>query len=77
MPAAVLIWVWFCAYLNFAGWALSALHELNARGYAVAVLLGLAALVVWRKKIVARNFSPHPLAEIAAAVFAARFRWRF
>ena len=35
MPTLVLLWVWFCAYLNCAGWALSALHQLNARGYAV------------------------------------------
>jgi hypothetical protein len=56
MPAAVLIWVWFCAYLNFAGWTLSALHELNARGYAVTVLLGLAALVAWRKQIAPEFF---------------------
>ena len=50
MPAAVFIWVWVCAYLNSAGWTLSALHQLNARGYAVVLLLGLAALGVWRKQ---------------------------
>ncbi len=47
---AVLLWVWFCAYLNCAGWALSALHQLNAAGYAVALLLWFTALLVWRKK---------------------------
>jgi hypothetical protein len=50
MPNAVLIWVWFCAYLNCAGWALSAMHQLNAGGYAVALVLWFAALLVWRKK---------------------------
>lgn len=50
MPTLVLLWVWACAYLNCAGWALSALHQLNARGYAVALVLGLGALLVWRKK---------------------------
>ena len=50
MPAAVLIWVWFCAWLNFAGWTLSALHELNARGYAVALAAWLVVFLVWRKK---------------------------
>ena len=68
MPAAVLIWVWFCAYLNFAGWTLSALHELNARGYAVTVLLGLAALVAWRKQI-APEFFP--------SIRWSKCRWRF
>ena len=45
MPTAILIWVWFCAYLNCAGWTLSALHQLNATGYAVALLLGGVAFV--------------------------------
>lgn len=53
MPA-IAIWIWFCAYLNCAGWTLSALHELNAGGYAVALLVWLAALFVWRKKTSAR-----------------------
>jgi len=46
----LLLWVWFCAYLNCAGWALSALHELNAAGYAVALLPGIIALFVWKQK---------------------------
>lgn len=50
MPAAIAIWIWCCAYLNFAGWTLSALHELNPTGYAIALLIGFAALFVWRKK---------------------------
>jgi hypothetical protein len=50
MPAAVAIWVWLCAYLNCAGWALSAIHQLHAGGYAVALLIWLVALYVWRKK---------------------------
>ena len=35
-------------YLNCAGWVLSAMHQLNAAGYAVALSLGLLAL--WRMK---------------------------
>ena len=54
MPAAIVIWVWFCAWLNFAGWTLSALHELNMRGYAVALAAGFVVLLVWRKKTSAR-----------------------
>ena len=49
-PNAVLLWVWSCAYLNCAGWTLSALHQLNAGGYAVALAVGFGALLVWRKK---------------------------
>ena len=48
MPTVVAIWVWFCAYLTCVGWALSAIHELNARGYAVALLVWFAALAVWK-----------------------------
>jgi hypothetical protein len=50
MPSAAIIWIWFCAYLNCAGWTLSALHQLNRAGYAVVFALGLAALLLWRKK---------------------------
>jgi hypothetical protein len=50
MPTAILIWVWFCAYLNCVGWTLSALHQLNASGYAVALLLGGVALGAWWKQ---------------------------
>src|SRR5487761_2777106 len=50
MPAAVLLWVWFCACLNVAGWTLSALHQLNAGGYTVTLLVGLAALLAWQKQ---------------------------
>ena len=39
MPAAVPVWVWFCAYLNLAGWILSAFHQLNVSGYGAALLI--------------------------------------
>ena len=58
MPTVVLLWVWFCAYLNCAGWALSAIHELNARGYAVVLLIWFVALCAWRKRTSAQ-FLPH------------------
>src|ERR1017187_1942353 len=56
MPTLVLIWIWFCAYLNCAGWVLSALHQLNAGGYAVTLALGVAAMLVWHKKTSAPAF---------------------
>ena len=58
MPTAILIWVWFCEYLNCVGWTLSVLHQLNAAGYAVALLLGGVALMAWWKQTSARIF-PH------------------
>jgi len=48
-PGPVAIWVWLCAFLNCAGWALSALHELNPAGYAAALAIGLAAILFWKK----------------------------
>jgi hypothetical protein len=39
-PAA--IWIVLCVYCNCTGWILSALHQLNAAGYAVAFIFGIA-----------------------------------
>lgn len=72
MPTLVLLWVWFCAYLNCAGWTLSALHQLNAGGYAVALTLGFGALVVWRTKS-----SAHFLPEVRWRKALRRFRRPF
>jgi hypothetical protein len=69
MPTLVLLWVWGCAYLNCAGWALSAIHQLNAAGYAVALMLGLAAAWVWRWKT-----SPQFLPQIHWQKYRRRFR---
>ncbi len=33
-------WIWSCAYLNFAGWILSAIGQLNAKGYIVVLVTG-------------------------------------
>ena len=66
MPTLVLLWVWVCAYLNCAGWALSALHKLNAVGYAVALALGFAALLVWRKQTSAPFVSRGSPAKISS-----------
>ena len=72
MPSFVVIWIWFCAYLNCAGWTLSALHELNARGYAVVFALGLAAVWFWKIKTGARLFP-----QIYFPKFKRRFRRSF
>jgi hypothetical protein len=83
MPTAILIWVWLCAYLNCVGWVLSALHQLNAAGYMVALLIGFVAFVVWWKQTSAQIFPqifwrklkcrfrrPFPLAFLILAAMA-------
>jgi hypothetical protein len=50
-------WIIFCVYCNMAGWVLSAFHRLNAAGYTVAFLAGMAALVVWWRRTGALNVS--------------------
>jgi hypothetical protein len=56
MPSPVVIWIWFCAYLNCAGWVLSALHRLDKVGYAVVFALGFGALWFWKQKTGAQLF---------------------
>ena len=83
MPTAILIWVWFCACLNCVGWTLSALHQLNAAGYLVALLIGFVAFVAWWKQTFGRIFlhiswrklkhrfrRPFPLAFLILAAMA-------
>jgi hypothetical protein len=56
MRTAVFLWLCWCVYFNCAGWVLSAAHELNFFGYALAACLGIAALLGWRKKTSAKIF---------------------
>ena len=83
MPTLVLLWIWCCAYLNCAGWTLSALQQLNARGYAMVLAFGAIALLVWRKQNAPQIFpkirwqtkirrfrKPFPLAFLILAVMA-------
>ena len=59
MPA-IILWIWFCAYLNCVGWTLSALHQLNAGGYAVALGVFAVGIAFFRKtccKSARRSFS--------------------
>ena len=72
MPSPVVIWLWLCAYLNCVGWTLSALHQMNPRGYAITLALGLGALLVWQKKTGAAIFP-----KIHAAKLRRRFRRAF
>jgi hypothetical protein len=54
------IWIWLCAYLNCAGWFLSAVHQLNATGYAIALAFWVATLFAGK-----RFFFPDPAQEIS------------
>ena len=72
MPSVVLVWVWFCAYLNCAGWTLSALHELNADGYAIALAIAAGAFFIWQNKSFAQIFPRAGLKK-----FSRRFRRPF
>jgi hypothetical protein len=60
MPLYLVAWIWFCAYLNCAGWTLSALHQLNAAGYAVALALWVVGFSFWRKQASATFALPWP-----------------
>jgi hypothetical protein len=80
---AAAIWICCCAYLNGVGWILSAIHQLNFLGYTVALILGIVALLFWRKKnseffllqirwqkFLRRLRKPFPLAFFIVAVLA-------
>src|SRR5690348_8224262 len=44
-------WVAFCAFCSCAGLGLSALHQLNARAYAIVMAAGVAMLtLIWRRR---------------------------
>ncbi len=44
-------WVIICSFFNCCGWGLSWIGQLNGAGYAVAIGLGLAAPIAFRKKL--------------------------
>ena len=50
-PAFVRLWIIACAYLNCVGWILSWLRWLTPSGYAVAMLIGLGGIVLFRGKL--------------------------
>ena len=45
------MWICLCTYCSCAGWVLSAFHQLNAAGYTVTFVAGLAAVWMLRKRI--------------------------
>jgi peptidoglycan/LPS O-acetylase OafA/YrhL len=47
----VRVWIWGSVLASVAGWVLSALGQLNAAGYAVACLVGIAGLWIGREAL--------------------------
>ena len=68
MPAAYAFWICGCAFLNCAGWLLSALHQLNAAGYGVALLIFGAATLLWtRSREAGAGGNTQPAVPVRAA----------
>ena len=59
-----MLWVVFCAFCNFIGWTLSALHQLNAVGYLASFALGLLAFALWKRKSGAVLFEPRDFSRL-------------
>ncbi len=64
-----LFWIWLCAWLNFTGWFLSALHLINAAGYVISLLLFIVGFWFWRTRAEVANFSGN-----VRKTFSRRFR---
>src|ERR1700680_2464061 len=56
MPLAITGWIVLCAFCTCTGWVLSACHQLNARGYAVAFSLAAVAAVLLRRRLFTGGF---------------------
>jgi hypothetical protein len=65
MTNAVAIWIWLCAYLNCAGWFLSAIHQLNAASYIVALVVWMATLFIIKRFWLPADGSPFCLRKIS------------
>lgn len=82
-PFFVALWLLISASMTSGGWILSACHQLNARGYAVWLLLTATAILWWMKsrrfvdlkaplisKLIRRLRHPLPLGYLLLAVLA-------
>lgn len=82
-PRSLVVWIWLCAGLNAAGWALSAIERLNAVAYVVVLLIADAAFWLWLhfdkaersaaellRRWVRRFKRPFPLAFLLLAAMA-------
>src|SRR5581483_1554309 len=48
-PFGITLWLLISALMSSGGWILSALHQLNVRGYAIYLLFAAGALMWWEK----------------------------
>jgi hypothetical protein len=55
-PGPIGLWIIFCTFCSCTGWILSAVHQLNATGYAVTFGVGVIALALFWKKLMPRGF---------------------
>jgi hypothetical protein len=82
-PFGIALWLLLSASMTSGGWILSAFHQLNARGYAVWLLLTAAAIFWWMKsrefadlraprlsKLIRRFKRPLPLGYLILAALA-------
>ncbi len=63
IPLPITGWILLCAFLNCAGWILSAAHQLNLLGYTVMFALAAAGIILWgrAKPAAPRGFNLHRL----------------
>jgi hypothetical protein len=64
LPGPTACWIAFCALCNCAGWALSALHALNAAGYLAVFGLTGALLIVLRHRFSSLDFAAWRFAKL-------------
>ncbi len=76
MTNPLTIWLWLCAYLNCAGWFLSAIHELNAAAYGVVLAIGITALFLFKKNLFPPD-SSHLLQNFSFKKNSRRFKKPF
>ena len=75
MPLPIAGWIVLCAFLNCAGWALSAVHLLNLTGYLSVLAAGLIIFAVWWKR--AKGVKTAGMGGFAPLKLVRRFRRPF
>src|ERR1051325_6145858 len=63
-----ILWTLFVVFCQCAGWGLSALHALNAAGYAVAFTIFFGAIALWWRK--------HPVASRSSTTTKLKRRFK-
>src|SRR3954469_11332538 len=72
--SAVKLWLWLSALASLAGWVLSALGQLNVRGYAAFAVLSVVILWFARKSGNQASVSNSHVSSVLGCVRRARFR---